>query len=183
MKTVLPWVFAAVFAAGLGWQLTVTQKQRAELLRLHGSAGDAEQLRSETKTQQEHRTQLEAEVQRLRNESKELLRLRNEVVQLQKDKQKLTQDLKASQNQVQAAQSQAVAAQTQAATAQQQADALRAANAAQPVLQANPAVPDAQAAAQEARARFLKRYGLQPGAEIPDTNAPPPEPVNPNPEE
>lgn len=125
MKTVLPWLIVFVLAVGLGWQLTVTQKAQSDVNILRNSVQEVETLRAEIEQRKQEQTQAGAELEKLRNDNKELLRLRNDVAQLRQEKQQLTKQIQTAQAQTQAAQEQAQAAQQQTQVMQQQAQLAR----------------------------------------------------------
>lgn len=116
MKTFLPW-FVAVLALGGAWLLhSSSQSKSDELARL-------QQEIQELKGVREEMAELRAswvppgEVERLRKDNLDLLRLRNEVQQLRTERQQLTQQATAAQAAAQQAAQQA-AAQVQAAQMQ-----------------------------------------------------------------
>jgi len=138
LKSLLPWLCALGLLIGLAWVYAAGQKKDAELAVLREDSQKLVQLQAEIEESKTNSANAESgELNRLRKDNEELLRLRNEVRQLRGDKQQLATQLQTAQTQVQGAQ-----AQVQALTAN-------------PAQQAPPGqlTPAAQAA-------FAARYGL-----------------------
>jgi hypothetical protein len=116
MKIVIPWV-VAVLALGGGWFLfKAGQSKSAEITILQEQVAESDALRAEF--EELKREQVSAsELERLRKNSRDALRLRNEISQLRNQKTAIEQ-------QAQQAQAAAVAAQAQAQTAQSEIEAL-----------------------------------------------------------
>jgi hypothetical protein len=139
LRLVLPWLCVLGSLAGLAWVYSANQKKEAELVTLRADSSQLQQLQAELEEAKKVQTQQAGdEVERLRKDHEELLRLRNEVRQLRGERQQLA-------GQVQTAQAQAQSAQ---ARAEAQAQALRTAQAAPAALTA------------EQQAAFRARYGL-----------------------
>jgi hypothetical protein len=138
LKSLLPWLCALGLLIGLAWVYAASQKKDAELAVLREDSQKLQQLQAEFEEAKTNSANAESgELNRLRKDNEELLRLRNEVRQLRGDKQQLATQLQTAQTQVQGAQ-----AQVQALSAN-------------PAQQAPPGqlTPAAQAA-------FAARYGL-----------------------
>lgn len=153
MKIILPW-FVAVLALGGAWLLhSSSQSKSDELARLQQEIQELQVVREEM-------AELRAnwvppgEVERLRKDNLDLLRLRNEVQQLRTEKLQLTQQAAAAQTAAQQAAQQA-AAQVQAA--QMQVHAL-----------ATGAPPATVQMSPEQLAAFQQRYGVEGAAASPE---------------
>ncbi len=127
MKTILPWLCAAILAAGLAFAMMSNQKQAAELQQRRAESQELESLKAAAEEAKSTQSQSEgAELARLREDNKDLLKLRNEVQKLRSEKEQLSKQVQTSQAQAQAAQAQAQNAQAQFQTAQQQAQTAQA---------------------------------------------------------
>ena len=141
LKSLLPWLCVLGLLIGLAWAYAASQKKDAELAVLREDSQKLQQLQAELEEAKTNSVHAESdELNRLRKDNEELLRLRNEVRQLRGDKQQLATQLQSAQSQVQGAQAQVQA------------------------LRANPAQLAAPGqltpAAQAAQAAFAARYGL-----------------------
>lgn len=124
MKTILPWL-VAVLALGGGWFLYKSgQTKSAEISALKEQVAEVEPLRAELEALKQEQVSPE-ELERLRQNSREVLRLRNEITQLHNQKAAIEQqaqralaNAEQAQSQVQAAQSELQALNQQQAQAQ-----------------------------------------------------------------
>lgn len=112
MKPFLPWLLAALALGGAYYFYAAGKSKSGELTNAQQELQELESLRAENVAL---KTNLVAgeELERLRKDNRDLLRLRNEVHQLRNEKQQLTQQAAAAQADVQRAQAQAQAAQLQ----------------------------------------------------------------------
>jgi hypothetical protein len=129
MKTFLPWLVAAI-AIGGGWYFYHSgQSQSAENRALQEQVAEVDHLRAELEALKQEHVSAE-ELERLRQNSRELLQLRNEIGQLRNQKAAAEQQARQARTQVEQAQAVAQAAQSEMqALSQQQAQAQAAANA------------------------------------------------------
>ena len=142
MKPFLPWLLAALALGGAYYFYAAGKTKSGELARMQQEFQELESLRAENA---ELKTNLVAgeELERLRKDNRDLLRLRNEVHQLRNEKQQLMQQAATAQADVHRAQAQARAA-------QMQADAL-----------ATNAPPVGRQPTPEMMEAFRRRYGLE----------------------
>ena len=112
MKPFLPWLMAALALGGAYYFYAASKTKSSELVSVKQELQELESLRAENVAL---KTNLVAgeELERLRKDNRDLLRLRNEVHQLRNEKQQLTQQAAAAQAAVQQAQAQVQAAQLQ----------------------------------------------------------------------
>jgi hypothetical protein len=143
MKSFLPWLVAALALGGAYFFYASGKSKSGELARVQQELDELESLRAENA---ELKTNLAAgeELERLRKDNRDLLRLRNKVHQLRNEKQQLTQQAATAQADVQRAQAQARAAQLQVQTF------------------ATNTPPAGQPVSPEMMAAFQRRYGLSP---------------------
>ena len=97
MKTILPWLCAAVLLVGLGVEYANNRKQAADIAQLRA---DKEELQNRVAAEQTKTTQATAEsdeLVQLRKDHEDLLLLRNEVRQLRDQNQQLTKQAQAAQ--------------------------------------------------------------------------------------
>jgi hypothetical protein len=119
----VPWLLMVASLIGLAVVYNSNQQQVAELAQARQANQELEQLRatmSDTNRAQGE-TGVKDELTRLREENKDLLRLRNEVRQLREENKQSTQKAQAAQAQVQTVQAQAEAFRASAAQASAQA--------------------------------------------------------------
>lgn len=146
MKTFLPWFVVALALGGAWFIHSSSQSKSDELARLQQEVQELQVVREEM-------AELRAswvppgEVERLRKDNLDLLRLRNEVQQLRSEKQQLTQQAAAAQTAAQQAAQQAAA---QVHAAQMQVQAL-----------ATSAPPATVQMSPELLAAFQQRYGVE----------------------
>ena len=141
LKSLLPWLCVLGLLIGLAWAYAASQKKDAELAALREDSQRLQQLQAELEEAKTNSVHAESdELNHLRKDNEELLRLRNEVRQLRVEKQQIATQLQTAQSQVQGAEAQVQA------------------------LRANPAQLAAPGqltpAAQAAQAAFAARYGL-----------------------
>lgn len=117
MKTMLPWLVAALASAGAFYCYHSQRASSAEVARLRQEVEALETLRAEHEALKARQVSSE-EISRLRKNTEELLRLRNETRQLRDAQKQLAQKAEAAQAETQRAQALAEAAQVQAAQAQ-----------------------------------------------------------------
>src|SRR4051812_8933539 len=119
----VPWLLMVASLIGLAVVYNSNQQQVAELAQARQATQELEQLRATLSDT--NRAQADAgvtdELTRLREENKDLLRLRNEVRQLREENKQSTQKAQAAQAQVQTVQAQAEAFRASAAQASAQA--------------------------------------------------------------
>jgi hypothetical protein len=120
MKTLFPWLCVVVLAAATGLLYTANGRKDAEIATLKTLEKESEQLRTENADLKKAQVP-EAEIERLRREADDVLRLRNEVRQLRDGQKQLTQQAQAAQAEAQRAQAQA---QAERQHVQEQAQAL-----------------------------------------------------------
>ena len=126
MKTILPWLLVVGFAVALAVVLMNGQKQSAALAQAQADSQELQTLRAAAEDKKGQSEGNSAELAKLREDNKDLLRLRNEVNQLRAEKAQLTKQMQNAQQQSDAAQAQAQAAQAQAQNFQQQAQSAQA---------------------------------------------------------
>jgi len=117
----LPWLFVVLLAIGAGLLYNAYQQQAAELAQLRQASQELEQRASLADTNQPQPQAALDELNRLREENKDLLRLRNEVRQLREQNQQLNRQAQTAQAQAQSAQAQAETLRATAAQASAQA--------------------------------------------------------------
>lgn len=121
MKTILPWLVAVLALAAAGFFYSSDRAKSGQIAALQKELESLEHLRAENAELRAGQTSAD-ELQRLRKNTEELLRLRNEVRQLREEKQQMTQQAQsaqaAAQREVQAAQASAEAARAEAAQLQ-----------------------------------------------------------------
>jgi len=116
----LPWVLVVVSVAGAGILYNSNQQQAGELAQARQASQELEQLRA-TMSDQHAEAGAKDELARLREENKDVLRLRNEVRRLREENQQFSKQAQAAQAQVQSVQAQAEALRASAAQATAQA--------------------------------------------------------------
>ena len=112
VKAILPWIFAALFAAAAGRLFLLYSARNAELARMGEQLQQLAALQAQADALQKQAVSQKDEIASLRRDNDELLRLRNEARQLRDENQQLAAQLQASQ--AQAARSQTEAQQAQA---------------------------------------------------------------------
>jgi hypothetical protein len=148
MKTILPWIIAAIALAAVALLYKSGQSKLAKRASLEHQVQELTGLQAELEELKKNRVPPE-ELARLRKNAEDLVRLRNSVQQLTEEKTQLSQ-------RKQQAQSAAEQARTQIQTAQAQAQAAQAQAAAAQTNQLANMTPEERAAAAEMR----RRYGL-----------------------
>jgi hypothetical protein len=146
MKTVLPWLVAALALGAAALFYNSDRAKARQLANLQVEHEAFESLRSENAELRTAQVSVE-ELERLRKNTDELLRLRNEVRQLRDDKQLMARQAETAQAAAQRAEQAAQAAQARADAAQAQIQPL--APTASP-----PLTPEALQAQQQFRARY-----------------------------
>jgi len=122
----LPWLFVMALAIAVGLLYNTNQQQAAEAAQLRSASQELEQLRTaQADTNQPQAQAASEELIRLREENKDVLRLRNEIRQMRDENQQLTRQAQTAQAQVQSVQAQAEAARTAAAQNLAQAQQLQ----------------------------------------------------------
>ncbi len=122
----LPWLFVVALAIATGLLYNANQQQAAELAALRSASQELEQLRtSQADTNQSQAQVASDELTRLREENKDVLRLRNEIRQMREQNQQLSRQAETAQAQVQSVQAQAEATRNNAAQALAQAQQLQ----------------------------------------------------------
>ena len=121
MKTLLPWLLVVGLAVGLATVYLNGQKQSAELEKTRADNQELQALRAAAEEKKNQPEGDSPELAKMREDNKDLLRLRNEVNQLRAEKAQLTKQMQTAQQQTEAAHVQAQAAQAQAQNFQQQA--------------------------------------------------------------
>lgn len=110
MKTVLPWILVLGLGAALGAVYFSGTKKDAELAKLRETSQEAEQLRTELAEAKDQAKLQQNEVEGLRKDQTELLRLRNEVGKLRDQNAELSRQAQTAQTQAERAQAQAAQA-------------------------------------------------------------------------
>jgi len=126
----VPWLLVVASLVGLAVVYNSNQQQAAELAQARQANQELEQLRatlSDT-NQPQADAGVKDELTRLREENKDLLRLRNEVRQLREENKQFSQKAQAAQAQVQTVQAQAEAFRASAAQASAQAQQIETAS-------------------------------------------------------
>ena len=129
MKIFLPWL-VTVLALGAGWFFYNSgQSKSAEITALQEQVAEVDDLRAELQALKQAQVSVE-ELERLRKNSRDALRLRNEISQLRNQKVAIEQQAQRAQTDAERAQAEAQAAQSEMqALSQQQAEAQAAATA------------------------------------------------------
>lgn len=96
MRSTLPWIVVLILIAGGGLLISANRRQAAEITRLQQSAS-ADAAKGNTAADAAKPGAEAAQVEQLRKDHEELLRLRNEIRQLREDNRRLTSDLQKSQ--------------------------------------------------------------------------------------
>jgi chromosome segregation ATPase len=122
MKTLVPWIVAALAIAGAAFLYNSNQSKSAEVAGLQQQAQELTGLRAEVDELKKNQVPAD-ELLRLRKNTEELIRLRNSVRQLTDEKSQLSKQAQQAQTEAQRAQGQIQAAQAEAAQAAQQAQA------------------------------------------------------------
>ena len=117
----LPWLLVGLLAIAVGLLYNAYQQQAADLTQLRQTTQELEQRASLADTNQPQPQGAVDELNRLREENKDLLRLRNEIRQLREQNLQLTRQAQTAQAQAQSAQTQAETARATAAQASAQA--------------------------------------------------------------
>jgi hypothetical protein len=116
MKALLPWLCVVGLAIGLVWVYSAGQKKDAELAALREDSQQLQKLRAELEETKGAHTQASSdELDRLRRDNEDLLRLRNQVGQMRKENQQLNSQVQTAQAQAQGAQAQVQALRAPAA--------------------------------------------------------------------
>jgi hypothetical protein len=116
MKALLPWLCVVGLAIGLVWVYSAGQKKDAELAALREDSQQLQKLRAELEETKGAHTQASSdELDRLRRDNEDLLRLRNQVGQMRKENQQLNSQVQSAQAQAQGAQAQVQALRAPAA--------------------------------------------------------------------
>ena len=127
MKTkLLPWLLVVALAVGMWFLYASDQKHAADIAQLQQANAELEQFRAASATNQADQA-ANSELVKLREENKDLLRLRNEVRRLREENQQATKQAQTAQAQVQTVQAQAEAFRASAAQASAQAQQAEAA--------------------------------------------------------
>src|SRR6266568_862334 len=125
----LPWLLLVASFIAIAILYNSNQQKAAELAQAQNAGQELEQLRASlSDTNQAQAGPVADELTRLREENKDVLRLRNEVRRLREENQQLNRQAQSAQAQAQTAQAQADAARTTAAQAAAQAQQLEAAS-------------------------------------------------------
>jgi hypothetical protein len=106
MKTIIPWVLVVALAAGGYFLFSAGKEKDAELEKLRAANQQLEPLRSQVEDLKKQAVAAD-EVDRLRKDNEDLLRLRNEVGQLRTENKALTTQVQTIQTQRNQAQQQA----------------------------------------------------------------------------
>jgi DNA repair exonuclease SbcCD ATPase subunit len=126
-KMLVPWALVVGLGVGLGALFMTNQKQAAELTQLRNDHQQLEDLRASLdETKKTQAASENDELNRLREDNKDLLRLRSEIQRLRGENGQLTKRAQTAEQQMQSAQSQAQNAQAQAQNFQQQAQTAQA---------------------------------------------------------
>jgi len=120
MKILIPWLVALVALGAAGYSYNETKKASTTVATLQQQVADLQTVKAENETLKAAQVS-SSELDRLRQDSREVLKLRNEAQQLRTEQTKLKSAAQAAQNGYQAAQAQAEAAQAQLQTARQAA--------------------------------------------------------------
>src|ERR1051325_360004 len=124
----LPWLLAAALLIGIIGLFASNQKKAAEIAQLQQATQELEQLRAAQAGANQAPAATNDELTLLRQENKDLLRLRNEVRRLKEENQQLNRQAQSAQSQAQTAQAQAEAFRTTAAQATAQAQQVESAS-------------------------------------------------------
>lgn len=117
MKSAFPWLVALALLAAAAFFYSSNRKLAAEAIVLRTETAQVEVLRTELEQLKTNGSPAQAEeIERLRKNNTELLRLRNELQQLRGDKKELAQKAQAAEAQAQAARAVAEAARSQVAS-------------------------------------------------------------------
>lgn len=105
MKSILPWLVAAVMLAATVFFFSANRKLSADVATLREESAKVEPLRAEVERLKSSGAPAQAEeIAKLRRDNQDLLRLRNEVRQLRDGNKQLAQQVEQSHAQAQAAQ-------------------------------------------------------------------------------
>jgi hypothetical protein len=115
MKTLLPWIIAALALGGAWFFRDSSRIRSAEVARLRQEVQELAFVREENAALRTNRLPRE-EVEQLRKDNRDLLRLRNEIQQLRNERQQLTQQAALAQAAAQQAAAQVQTAQMQVQT-------------------------------------------------------------------
>jgi len=116
-NVLLPWICVLGLSAGLAAVFVSGSAKDKELVKLRADTAQLQQLQTDLDVAQGESKKQAEQIAELRQETQELLRLRNEVGQLRTEKQQLTKQVAAAQTAAQQAQAQI--AETTQTTAQQ----------------------------------------------------------------
>ncbi|HSY16857.1 MAG TPA: hypothetical protein VK815_00920 [Candidatus Acidoferrales bacterium] len=141
MKMLIPWLVALVALGAAGYSYNETKQANTAVAALQQQVADLQAVKAENETLKASQVS-SSELERLRSDSHEVLKLRNEVQQLHTEQTKLKAAAQAAQNGYEAAQAQAQAAQEQAQATQTQLQTVRQA-AQKQAAAAQPASPEA----------------------------------------
>ena len=115
MKNFIPWLVALLAVGGAFYFHSVEQKAAQTIAVLQPQVQELQTVREENEQLKSNQVSSN-ELERLRKDSTEALKLRNEIQSLRGEQAKLKQQAQAAQNQIQQAQAQAQVAQTQLST-------------------------------------------------------------------
>ncbi|MDR3460102.1 MAG: hypothetical protein P4N60_21965 [Verrucomicrobiae bacterium] len=124
MKKLIPWLVAVVALGAAGYSFNETKQANTAAAALQQQVADLQTVKAENETLKAAQVST-SELERLRQDSHEVLKLRNEVQQLHTEQTALKSAAQTAQNSYQAAQAQAQAAQLQAQAAQAQLQTAR----------------------------------------------------------
>jgi len=161
MKSLLLWLITVLALVVAALFYVANQSKTEELAKLRPQLQTLEGLRKENTELKASQLSAE-ELDRMRKNTEELLRLRNEVRQLRETEKQLTKQVQTAQSAAERAQEQAVAARTQAQTAQTQMQAQ---------MQALTAPTNVVQSLTPEQRVFAERYGLAPTAAGQQANA------------
>ncbi|HEV2695373.1 MAG TPA: hypothetical protein VG347_20935 [Verrucomicrobiae bacterium] len=112
MKTLIPWLIAVVALGAAGYSYNVSKQTNVTVVALQQQVADLQTVKAENETLKAAQVS-SSELEQLRQDSHEVLKLRNQVQQLRAEQTALKSAATAAQNNYQAVQAQAQAAQTQ----------------------------------------------------------------------
>lgn len=115
MKTILPWIVAALALGGAFFFYNSSKTKSAEVVKLQADVQELETLRAEHDELKKNQVPPD-ELVRLRKNTEELIRLRGDVVRLKNENEQAAKQAQAAQGEIQRVQAQALAMQQQAQT-------------------------------------------------------------------
>lgn len=96
MKTILPWALAVLALAGVAFLFNSNKSKSVELAKLQAEVQELETLRTEIADLKRQQV-APAEIEQLRKDKEDLLRLRNEVTQLRNQEKELAKQAQSAQ--------------------------------------------------------------------------------------